>query len=43
MINKNDLIKIARLYGMHPWQQEKHYIQSLILVTIGGRASCSER
>ncbi|MEA3313328.1 MAG: nucleotidyl transferase AbiEii/AbiGii toxin family protein [Caldisericota bacterium] len=35
MINKNDLIKIARLYEMRPWQQEKHYIQSLILVAIG--------
>lgn len=35
MINKNDLKKIARLYEMRPWQQEKHYIQSLILVAMG--------
>jgi hypothetical protein len=37
MINKNDLIKIAKLYGMRPWQQEKHYIQSLILVAMGNK------
>ncbi len=27
---------IARLYGYRPWQQEKHYIQSLILNAMAG-------
>lgn len=34
MINKNELIDIARLMGMKPWQQEKHYIQYLALNSI---------
>ncbi len=31
MIDKDNLISIARLNGLKSWQQEKHYIQSLIL------------
>lgn len=34
MIDKNLLIELARLNNLRPWQQEKHYIQSLILVTL---------
>ena len=38
MINKNELLQIAKLFGMRPWQQEKHYVQSLILVAIADYA-----
>ncbi len=31
MIDKDKIIKLAKLNGMRPWQQEKHYIQSLLL------------
>lgn len=31
MISKNELIEIAKLMGMSPWQQEKHYVQYLAL------------
>ena len=34
MINKNELIEIAKLMSMKPWQQEKHYIQYLALNSI---------
>lgn len=34
MINNVKLISIAKLYNIKPWQQEKHYIQFLILVTL---------
>jgi len=34
MISREELLRIAKLYGMRSWQQEKHYIQSLILVSI---------
>ncbi len=34
MINKDELIEIAKLMGMSPWQQEKHYIQYLALNSI---------
>ena len=31
MIGKSELIGIAKLMGMSPWQQEKHYIQHIAL------------
>jgi predicted nucleotidyltransferase component of viral defense system len=31
MISKNELLEIAKLMGMNPWQQEKHYVQYLAL------------
>ena len=31
MIEKNELIELARLNGLRPWQQEKHYIQAVML------------
>ncbi len=34
MIDKETLIKLAKLNNLRPWQQEKHYIQSLILVAL---------
>lgn len=34
MINKSELIDIAKLMGMTPWQQEKHYLQYLVLNSI---------
>jgi len=34
MIDKETLQKIAKLYNLRPWQQEKHYVQSLILVSL---------
>jgi len=34
MIDKARLLEIARLSGLRPWQQEKHYIQSLILTSL---------
>jgi len=34
MIDKETLIKIAKLNNLRPWQQEKHYVQSLILVAL---------
>jgi len=34
MIDKETLQKIAKLYNLRPWQQEKHYMQSLILVAL---------
>jgi len=34
MIDKETLQKIAKLNNLRPWQQEKHYIQSIILVAL---------
>ncbi len=34
MIDKDTLIRYAKLNGIKPWQQEKHYIQSAILVSL---------
>ncbi len=34
MISKNELVEIANLMGLRPWQQEKHYIQYLALNSI---------
>ena len=34
MIGANKIREIAKLSGMRPWQQEKHYLQSLILTII---------
>ncbi len=34
MIDKEKLMGIAKLYNIKPWQQEKHYAQFLILVTL---------
>ncbi len=34
MINKNELIEISKLMGLKPWQQEKHYIQYMVLNSI---------
>lgn len=34
MIDKETLQKIAKLNNLRPWQQEKHYAQSLILVAL---------
>ncbi len=34
MIDASKIREIARLSGMRPWQQEKHYLQSLILTII---------
>jgi hypothetical protein len=34
MIGKSELIETAKLMGMKPWQQEKHYIQYLALNSI---------
>ena len=34
MISKSELISIAKLMGMSPWQQEKHYIQYIALESI---------
>ena len=34
MIDKETLVSIAKLHNLKPWQQEKHYIQTLILVAI---------
>jgi predicted nucleotidyltransferase component of viral defense system len=34
VITKNELEAIAKLFGRKPWQQEKHYIQTLILITL---------
>ncbi len=31
MIGRETLEKIARLYGLRPWQQERHYVQALML------------
>lgn len=31
MMDKQTLMELAKLSGMRPWQQEKHYIQSLVL------------
>jgi hypothetical protein len=31
MISKQELLEIAKLMGMTPWQQEKHYVQYLAL------------
>jgi len=31
LIDKDNLLKIAKMMGLTPWQQEKHYVQSLIL------------
>ncbi|OIO22096.1 hypothetical protein COV61_00950 [Candidatus Micrarchaeota archaeon CG11_big_fil_rev_8_21_14_0_20_47_5] len=34
MIDKETLQKLAKLNNLRPWQQEKHYIQSLILLSL---------
>ncbi len=34
MIDKAQLFEIGRLSGLRPWQQEKHYMQSLILTSL---------
>ncbi len=34
MISKSELLEIAKLMGMKPWQQEKHYVQYLVLTGI---------
>ncbi len=34
MISKNELLEIAKLMLMRPWQQEKHYLQYLTLNSI---------
>ncbi len=31
MIEKKELLEIAKLKGLKPWQQEKHYVQSVML------------
>jgi len=31
MIEKKELLEIAKLKGLKPWQQEKHYIQAVML------------
>jgi len=33
-VRADELLQIAKLMGLKPWQQEKHYIQSLALVTL---------
>ena len=37
MIEKETLIKLAKLNGMKPWQQEKHYIQALLLTILADK------
>ncbi len=34
MLTRDDLIRIAKLHNLRPWQQEKHYIQNLILLSL---------
>lgn len=34
MIDKDTLMKYAKLNSLRPWQQEKHYVQSAILVSL---------
>ncbi|MBN1169794.1 nucleotidyl transferase AbiEii/AbiGii toxin family protein [Candidatus Micrarchaeota archaeon] len=34
MIDKNELIKISKLFSLKPWQQEKHYVQTLTLLSL---------
>lgn len=34
MITKETLIQYSKIMGLKPWKQEKHYIQSLILLSI---------
>jgi predicted nucleotidyltransferase component of viral defense system len=34
VITKKELEAIAKLFGRKPWQQEKHYIQTLILIAL---------
>ncbi len=34
MIDSQRLREISKLFGMRPWQQEKHYLQSLILTIV---------
>ena len=34
MIDRDTLLNYARLNGLRPWQQEKHYIQSAVLVSL---------
>ncbi len=31
MIDKKELLELAKLNGLKPWQQEKHYVQAVIL------------
>ncbi len=33
-MDKDTLVKIAKLNNLRPWQQEKHYVQSLILIAL---------
>lgn len=37
-IDKDSLLKYAKLNGLRPWQQEKHYIQSAILVSLAEKS-----
>ncbi|MBI4043742.1 MAG: nucleotidyl transferase AbiEii/AbiGii toxin family protein [Candidatus Diapherotrites archaeon] len=34
MIDKEKLLELAKLNNMKPWQQEKHYIQNAVLVSL---------
>lgn len=34
MIDKAGLIKISNLFSLKPWQQEKHYVQTLTLISL---------
>jgi len=34
MIDTEHLVKIAKLNNLRPWQQEKHYIQTIVLVAL---------
>lgn len=34
MLDKNEIIEIAKIMRMKPWMQEKHYIQTLILYAL---------
>jgi len=34
VIDRETLTKIAKLYGTRPWQQEKHYLQAIILTAL---------
>ena len=34
VIDRETLLRIAKLHSLRPWQQEKHYVQSLVLVAL---------
>jgi predicted nucleotidyltransferase component of viral defense system len=38
MLTKEELIEIASFNNLKPWQQEKHYIQSLALIALAGES-----